>query len=58
MNKRKTFLFYLFFGSILIIGICIILYPSFSSWWNARVQSQAISNYDKAVSHLGSDEKK
>lgn len=58
MNKRKTFLFYLFFGSILIIGICIILYPSFSSWWNARVQSQAISNYDKAVSDLGSDEKK
>ena len=58
MNKRRSFLFYLFFGSILIIGICIILYPSFSSWWNARVQSQAISNYDKAVSDLGSDEKK
>ena len=57
MNKRSSILFYLFFGSILIIGIGIILYPSFSTWWNSRVQSQAISNYDKAVGDLGNEEK-
>lgn len=57
MNKRSSILFYLFFGSILIIGIGIILCPSFSTWWNSRVQSQAISNYDKAVGDLGNEEK-
>lgn len=58
MSKRKNIIAYLFFGLILIIGVGIILYPSFSSWWNSRVQSQAIANYDRAVSNLGDEEKK
>lgn len=58
MSKRKNFIIYLFLGLIVIIGMAILLYPSFSSWWNSRAQSKAIANYDRAVSDLGDEEKK
>lgn len=41
---------------MLVIGLCVMLYPTFSNWWNARVQSRAIANYDKAVSELNDTE--
>jgi len=37
---------------VLLIGLSLLLYPSFSDWWNARVSSRAIVNYSEAVAHL------
>jgi len=33
-------------------GISILLYPFISQFWNSRVQSQAIINYDKILSNV------
>lgn len=41
---------------ILLVGLSVMLYPIISNWWNQRVQSQVISNYNQTVAHLDSDE--
>ena len=41
---------------ILVIGLSLLLYPSFSNYWNSMFQSRAVVNYLDEVSHLD-DEK-
>ena len=41
---------------ILLVGLSVMLYPIISNWWNERVQSQVISNYNQTVAHMDSDE--
>ena len=42
---------------IMLTGIGIFLYPPFSSWWNARLQTKVIDDYNKAVGVLDSSKK-
>lgn len=37
---------------ILIVGLSVMLYPTVSNWWNKRVQSQAIAEYDKTIQNI------
>lgn len=37
---------------ILLVGLSVMLYPTVSDWWNKRVQSYAIANYNEAVQQL------
>ena len=37
---------------IFIAGLCILLYPSVSDYWNSMVQSKAIVDYEAALSNL------
>ena len=41
---------------ILVVGLSLMLYPSFSNWWNEAHQSRAIAAYSQEVSKL--DEKR
>ena len=52
MKKHFTTLFlYL----ILMIGLSLLLYPTFSDWWNSFHSSQAISTYSEQVANLDDD---
>ena len=52
MKKHgSTILLYL----VLIIGLSLMLYPSFSDWWNSFTQSRAIATYAEEVSMLDSE---
>ena len=42
----------IFLFLILIIGLSLMLYPSFSNWWNAMHQSRAIVGYSEQVAEL------
>ena len=42
----------IFLVLILIIGLSLLLYPSFSDWWNASRSSQAIATYSEEVANL------
>ena len=56
MRKHlSTILFVLIF----LVGLSVMLYPSFSNWWNLQHQSRAIATYKEAVAELdnGEDEK-
>ena len=37
---------------ILLIGLSLMLYPSFADWWNSFHQSRAIVNYDQALVNM------
>lgn len=40
--------------AVLLIGLSLLLYPSFSDWWNSFHQSRAIDSYAQAVAALDS----
>lgn len=48
MNKKiKLLLIIMFF-----IGIIILLYPVISNYWNSKIQSRAIENYEEVLNKL------
>ena len=49
MRKDKTVIF-LTLG--FLVGICILLYPAFSNYWNSKTQSRAITNYESVLENL------
>ena len=51
MRKHKTVIF-LTLG--FFIGVCILLYPAFSNYWNAKNQSRAIVDYESVLDQMDS----
>ena len=49
MRRHKTVIF-LTMG--FLVGICILLYPAFSDFWNSKTQSRAITNYESVLENL------
>ena len=49
MKKDKTSLI-LFL--VFLIGLSVMLYPSFSNYWNSKRQTQAVAAYDAAVNRM------
>ena len=49
MKRHKTVIF-LTLG--FLVGICILLYPAFSNYWNSKTQSRAITNYESVLENL------
>ena len=49
MKRHKTVIF-LTLG--FLVGICILLYPAFSDFWNSKTQSRAITNYESVLENL------
>ena len=49
MRKHKTVIF-LTLG--FLVGICILLYPAFSDYWNSKTQSHAIVDYESVLDQL------
>ena len=52
MRRHKTVIF-LTLG--FLVGICILLYPAFSDYWNSKTQSRAIANYESVLENLDED---
>ncbi len=50
MKKKKSSNFLLIF--IFIIGLSLLLYPSFADYWNSFTQSRAIASYQEMVDSL------
>ncbi len=46
----------LFLAVVVLAGLCLILYPSFSDWWNSLHQSQAIAAYVETVDAMSQEE--
>lgn len=49
MRKHASTIILIF---ILVVGLSLMLYPSFSNWWNEAHQSRAIAAYSQEVSKL------
>ena len=37
---------------MLFIGVCVLLYPSVSQYWNSKTQTRAVANYQEILSSL------
>ena len=46
----------LFFILVLVVGLSLLLYPSFSDYWNSMHQSKAIATYSEQVAHLDKED--
>lgn len=53
MKKHKTVIF-LTLG--FLVGVCILLYPAFSDYWNSKTQSRAITNYESVLDNLTAED--
>ena len=42
---------------IFIAGVGLLVYPSFSDWWNKQHRSEAIASYEKKVASSDSSNK-
>ena len=51
MRNHKTVIF-LTLG--FLVGICILLYPAVSDYWNSKTQSRAIVNYESVLNQMDS----
>ena len=41
---------------MLIVGICGLLYPAVSQYWNSKTQSRAVSNYQDILASINTDD--
>lgn len=46
----------MFLAVIVLAGLCLLLYPSFSDWWNSMHQSRAIAAYVETVDAMSQEE--
>ena len=56
-KKRSDILITVLLILIMLIGVAVFCYPAFSSWWNARVQTRVIDNYNRTVGSLNDSRK-
>ena len=41
---------------VLLVGLSLVLYPTFSNWWNSMHQSRAVASYVEQVAHIDNDQ--
>lgn len=41
---------------VLLIGLSLLLYPSFADWWNSSRQTQVITRYAEAIASMDNEE--
>ncbi len=56
MRKKRISLSTVILVLILLVGLSVMLYPTISDWWNSRVQSYAVANYDTVVEEMSDGE--
>jgi len=56
MKKKKSIVTNIILILVLVAGLSLLLYPTFSDWWNSRVQSRAVSNYAQLVSVMDQED--
>lgn len=41
---------------ILLVGLSLLLYPTFADWWNSFHQTQAIASYDEIMANMSDED--
>lgn len=53
MKKRGTTIILLI---VLIVGLSLLLYPTFANWWNSMHQSRAVASYVENVANIDEEQ--
>ena len=54
--KKRDRIYTALLITVLVVGLFLLLYPSFSDWWNSRVQTKLIANYNEIVAKLDTED--
>ncbi len=52
MSKKSNIITTIIFTIILLVGLSVMLYPVVSNWWNNRVMSRAVADYNETVREI------
>lgn len=52
MRKKSSKISTIILIIFLLVGLSVMLYPTFSNWWNTREQRYAIEHYDRVVKEI------
>ena len=52
----KKHLSTIFLVLILLVGLSLLLYPSFADWWNDLHQTKAIANYEQIMANMSDED--
>ena len=52
----KENLFTIILVAALVVGVCLLLYPSFADYWNSFHQSRAVMSYAETVANMNEEE--
>lgn len=53
MKKDKIGILLVF---MLFVGVCVLLYPALSQYWNSKTQTKAVENYQKILNSVNSED--
>ncbi len=56
MKKKSNVISTIILTVMLFVGLAVMLYPTISDWWNSRVQSRAIANYNEIIAEMDDDQ--
>lgn len=56
MSKKSNIITTTIFTIILLVGLSVMLYPVVSNWWNNRVMSRAVADYNETVREIDTSE--
>ncbi len=52
MSKKSNIISTIIFTIIFLVGLSVMFYPMFSNWWNSKVQSYAVADYEAVVQEM------
>lgn len=52
MSKKSNIISTVIFTIIFLVGLSVMFYPMFSNWWNSKVQSYAVADYEAVVQEM------
>ena len=55
-KKKRDIITTVVFGFIFLAGLSVMLYPTFSNWWNRNMTTHSITTYKEAVAEMDNDE--
>ena len=56
MSKKSNVISTIVLIIMLLVGLSVMLYPTFSDWWNKNIASHTISSYQEAVAEMDDGE--
>jgi len=56
MKKKRDIVATIVFAVIFLVGLSVMLYPTFANWWNQNKATHAITNYKETVAQMDNSE--
>ena len=56
MKQTTNKIFTLILLIVFFVGLSVLLYPALSQYWNSKVQSKAVTDYEKMIQSMSEED--